>query len=218
MQVRKLVLIICTVVLIFENLMCNQNTKMANNYNVNYLDTLKGISWLVGKNDSFEYKYLKNLALKHSLDQIYSGYNGLEVRIWFEYKIQMSHLVIIKLNKIETSICLFILDYKDDKNNLHQEITATPTILTDKAQVIQIVQKLDSLNLFTLPSYDKIPNGPEELLDPVYYVVEIAIKNKYRYYEYEAPEQFKDRFWQCSNFDKILNYLERKLNFKRNLN
>ncbi len=205
-------IIICC--FLFSSMNCSKNGKIQNN--IGQIDTIESINWSIGKSDSSEYKYLTRIATGLSLDQIQKGYNGLEVRIWFEYKTNLRHLLIIKLSADSSVIYLYNRENSEDSAAAYQKLSATVYKSTNKENVFDIVNKLLQLGLFTLPSFDSLPDA-EALIDPVYYIVEIAVKDKYRFYDYPAPEHFKDKYWQCLKLVNILEYLETTLNFKRNL-
>ena len=66
----------------------------------------------------------------------------------------------------------------------------------------------------TLPDRNDISAYISDI-DGCSYEVELATQNKYRFYDYWAPEVNQDKHWQANNMLKILELIETEFNFKR---
>ena len=76
------------------------------------------------------------------------------------------------------------------------------------------INKLDSLQILSMKSDITLP-GYVYPMDGSGVVFQIATKNTYRYYFYNAIEINDDNFWQARNVRSVLELIDKEFDFPR---
>lgn len=178
----------------------------------NFSDTVtpfkKEIPTFNGSFDLF-YKLKKQKEDQLKLDSLESGFDSLQIRIWYDYALfQSKDLIIIKRTKGKWTAEYFemIVNWDPGKK--------TETIISNKIKPIMpesgwdsFITKLLNLDVMTLINMEDIPGLQDSWDDGVTYNVEVAEKRLYRFYSYHLPEKFEDKYWQAKKMVQILNLI-----------
>jgi hypothetical protein len=192
---------------------CNGQEKVINSTSTN-TDTLKKEipTYKDGTEDLF-YKLKQQKATQLRLDSLESGYDSLQIRIWYDYALLTQRdLVIIKQTNGKWSGEFYEL------NAVWNAFKNSDTITGKKIKSVipksgwdTFIKKLFDLKIMTLPDMDSIPGLQDNWTDGVTYNFEIATKKEYRFYGYHLPEKFEDKFWQAKNITEILKLISDEL-------
>jgi hypothetical protein len=167
------------------------------------------------KNGGVDLFYVRKKQREHQLrlDSIESGFDSLQIRIWYDYALLVNReLIVVKRTNGKWSGHHYeiVVDWDAYKN--------TETIKTNKIESItpksgwdKFIKELDSLKIMTLPNMDDIPELQDSWSDGVTYSVEIASKRQYRFYSYHLPDKFEDKFWQAKNVTEILKLISKEI-------
>jgi hypothetical protein len=165
-----------------------------------------------GRADLFyELKKQKEKQLK--LDSLESGFDSMQIRIWYDYELLVNkELIVIKRKdgKWSADDYEMVVDWDAFKD--------TETIKTKKMKSLvpksgwdNFINDLLSLKIKSLPNMKDIPGLQDNWDDGVTYNVEIATKKQYRFYSYHMPDKFGDKFWQAKNMTDILSLISTQL-------
>lgn len=159
----------------------------------------------------YELKKQKEKQLK--LDSLESGFDSLQIRIWYDYALLINReLIIIQRTKGKWTADRYemVVDWDSFKN--------TETIKTNKIKSVipksgwdNFINELLSLKIMTLPNMDDIQGLVDNWNDGVTYNIEVATKKEYRFYGYHLPDKFEDKFWQAKNMTRILSLISTEL-------
>jgi len=169
----------------------------------------------VNPNGSFDdyYRLKRQQEKQLSLDGLETGYDSLEIRIWFDYQlIAEKDLIIVKrFDEIWTALHYqMAVDWNSEKETDSVRSKSSRRV-TPKCGWNEFIDKLLSLKIMTLPNMDDVKEIENSWSDGVVYYVEIATKSQYRFYVYTNPEQFEDKFWQTTNMNKIIELVRAEL-------
>jgi hypothetical protein len=163
-----------------------------------------------------EYKTITAYTTLLNLVSLEPGYDSLQLRIWCNYGLlKKSHMVLIsnqngkwqgKLFTLRIDIRSDTLYYLEDRKEKNIEITAS--------QWMELIKKMNILKIPSLKSSEYLPKYRSGV-DTDYYMVEVATKNKYRFYDYEDPMGESKNFKEAENLEKFLTILEKEFGFKR---
>ena len=64
--------------------------------------------------------------------------------------------------------------------------------------------------IYELPNQKKIPNYKHSTFDGLIWEIEIGTSDSYKYYSYENPQVYAEKFWQCKQMIKIAEIFERE--------
>jgi hypothetical protein len=150
-----------------------------------------------------------------NLDTLGLGFDSIQVRIWLTYgQLRKENLIILKNDKKKWSGQFYDL-------LIDHAVNEEPVILEKKIEGISpksgwpnFIKKLFDLDLMDLPSWENI-SGYGLGLHEDSYSVEIATKNRYRYYDYVRPADRANEFPEAKKMESILQLLEEEFNFKR---
>jgi hypothetical protein len=156
------------------------------------------------------YTLAKTKQKQLGLDSLESGFDNLQIRIWYDYSLVKERKLVIITNKNSSwSATVYNLQVNWDGQ--------TETILSKEVRNVipksgwsDFSKKLLSFKVLTLPNmYDIQGYGGGD--DGRTYNVEVATKNQYRFYGYWKPQQYQDKFCQAKNMAEILKLLEQEL-------
>lgn len=178
-----------------------------------FIDTIKSFKYDNptddGRPDIF-YTLAKSKAKQLQLPSIEKGFDGLQIRVWYEYsRSNRRQLVTIINHKSQWEAAVYEMEIKDGPG---QEIlTSVETLLVPKSGWDTFNKTLIDLKIITLPDMNNIPGLEDRYKDGKAYSIEIATKHQYRFYTYHLPEEFQDKFWQAKNMTMFLKFLKVEL-------
>jgi len=201
------------IIIIFSIAACNRE-KNSVNQSATFAVTTKPFKKEIptypdGSFDIF-YRLTKTKEKQLGLDSLESGFDNLQIRIWYDLSlVRERRLVIIK--NTDTNWTATTYDLQVDWDGKTETILSKKVKnVTPKSGWANFSKKLLDLNILTLPNQDDIANYGGGF-DGTTYNVEIATKNQYRFYGYWQPEVFQDKFWQAKNMANILKLLWQEL-------
>jgi hypothetical protein len=159
------------------------------------------------------YKVKKQKEQQLKLDSLESGFDSLQIRIWYDYALLINRdLIVIKRTNGKWSADHYEMVVEwDDLKNIETIKTNKIKSVTPKSGWDKFINELLSLNIMTLPNMDDIPGLQDNWADGVTYNIEIATKKQYRFYGYHLPDKFEDKFWQAKNMTEILSLISTEL-------
>lgn len=199
-------------------IICCCNTRHESSYKNSSVDTVtKEIPLTKKGKPDFFYKLIKQKAAQLKLDSLEKGYDSLQIRIWYDYSfLENQQLVVIKRVSQKWNCELYTL--KVDWNDSSRYDKIISKIVIEKEPISgwdNFTKQLLDLKIMSLPDMRKVP-GYNEIIgaDGNSFNVEIATKDKYRFYGYWEPGNFS-QYWQAKNMEDILRLIEREFDFKR---
>jgi hypothetical protein len=166
-------------------------------------------TWENGEPDLF-YKLTQQKVKQLKIDTLQSGYDSLQIRIWYDYSLMsLRKLLIIKRTNATWTATAYTLTVDWDASNLTEKVkTQKAETLNPKNGWDSFLNKLFALQIMTLPNMDNISGLEDGWTDGISYNVEVATKKQYRFYGYHLPDKFQDKYWQAKNMVDILKLVE----------
>lgn len=159
------------------------------------------------KSDKYKERQLK-------LENIESGFENLQIRLWVDYALYKGReLYIIKNINGNWSSEVYNMMTARSAENEDSIISKVIKTVTPKSGWDSLVTNLLNLKIATLPDMGNIPGLVDIIDDGVDYNIEIAGKYQYRFYGYHVPEYFQDNFWQAKNMVQIVKLIREQLRF-----
>ena len=156
------------------------------------------------------YELAKTKQKQLDLDSLESGFDNLQIRIWYDFSLVRERKLVVITNK-DTTWKATIYDLQVDWDGQTETILSKKVRqATPKSGWADFSKKLLYLKVLTLPDQYDIPNY-DEGNDGRTYNVEVATKNQYRFYGYWEPQHYQDKFWQAKNMADILKLFEQEL-------
>ena len=152
----------------------------------------------------YELKKQKEKQLK--LDSLESGFDSLQIRIWYDYALLTNRelIVIKRTNHKWTADHYEMIVEWDALRNTETITTNNVKSLIPKSGWHDFITKLSDLKIMTLPNMNDIPGLVDKWHDGVTYNIEVATKKQYRFYGYHLPGKFEDKYWQAKKMTEIL--------------
>ena len=159
------------------------------------------------------YTLKKQKERQLQLDSLESGYDSLQIRVWYDYALFTNRdLIVIKRTNGKWSADRYeMIVHWDYLNNTETIKTTKKKFVTPKSGWGYFINKLLELKIMTLPDMNSIPRLQDNWTDGVTYNIEVATKRQYRFYGYHLPEKFEDNFWQAKNMTGILHLISMDL-------
>lgn len=159
------------------------------------------------------YALKKQKEKQLNLDSLESGYDSLQIRIWYDYAlIKDQELIVIRRTNGQWSAAHYEMivdwDYSNDKDSIE---TFKVTAVTPKSGWNKFMRELEEYYITTLPDMNNIPGLIDSWTDGVGYNVEIATKKQYRFYNFHMPEEFSDKFWEAKKMTQIIKLIATEL-------
>ncbi|MCO4294069.1 hypothetical protein NF867_14475 [Solitalea sp. MAHUQ-68] len=169
-------------------------------------------TWKNGEEDLF-YKLTQQKVKQLKIDSLQSGYDSLQIRIWYDYSLMtLRKLLVIKRTNNTWTATSYTMTVDWNASDLTEIVKAKKIeILNPKNGWSSFLNKLFFLQITTLPNMDNIPGLQDGWTDGISYNVEVATKKQYRFYGYHLPDKFQDKYWQAKNMVKILKLVEIEL-------
>lgn len=174
----------------------------------------------LGKNGKpYAYYRIKgNVEEKLGLTSLESGFDSLQIRLWYGYASNdSSQLVILKNNNHKWSAELFTLEYQfDSETDTIKSINKSSIIRDPTSGWANFSDRLFDLQIITLPDDEKITHYPD-LMDGDGIIVELATRKFYRIYSYKEPNYVynREKIKEAYSITLILDLIEEEFNFKR---
>lgn len=194
-----------------------QSSSNKNDVIPKYIDTAKFFSKEIpkyddGKLDLF-YLLAKENQKEFKLDSIENGYNGLEIRVWYEFsRVPERRLVIITNNDTiwQATSYSWKVNWDGEKESVNSKEIKQ---VTPKSGWPIFASKLLGFHITTLPDMNNI-SGYQDGKDGKMYNIEIASKNHYRFYSYWQPHDNRDKIQEAKDMSKILDLFNSELGVK----
>lgn len=191
------------------------HTEEVNQENKALIDTSiviqKYIPQINGRPDIF-YKMAKQRAYQLRLDSLELGYDSLQIRIWYDYSlISLRRLVIIKNEggKWSAKAYRLLASWYNGRDSIYRKESIP---IEPKSGWNDFLKSLFKLPVMTLPNEYEIGGGGG--LDGNAFSIEVATKNRYRFYSYENPSRDAG-LPQVREMDAILTLVQKELGIKR---
>lgn len=174
-----------------------------------FVDTNKTFKKEIPLADIF-YTLAKAKQRQLGLDSLENGFDNLQVRVWYDFALVRERKLVVITNRdaVWTAV---VYDLQVDWDGQTETILSKNVKqVTPKSGWVTFSKRLLELKIVTLPNQDVI-EGYYQGTDGETYNVEVASKNRYRFYGYWAPGLYRDKFWQAKNMTEILNLFETEL-------
>ncbi|MBI5857769.1 MAG: hypothetical protein HZB42_08960 [Sphingobacteriales bacterium] len=166
-----------------------------------------------GEPDLF-YQLDKQKAHQLWLDSLESGFDSLQIRIWYDYSLfTLRQLIVLKYTRSRWSADLYEMTVHWDYNKWTETILTNDTrAATPKSGWENFIPRLLALNITTLPNFKDVYDYGAGA-DGVTYNVEIADKYSYRFVEYWSPYLFKKKTSYAKTMCDILDLIRDEFSF-----
>jgi len=155
------------------------------------------------------YKLAKTKQKQLRLDSLESGFDNLQIRIWYDFSLVRERKLVVITNR-DTSWKATIYNLQVDWDGQTETILSkTVKQVTPKSSWYIFLKKLMDFKILTLPDQNDIPNYGGGT-DGNTYNVEVATKNQYRFYGYWEPQMYQDKYWQAKNMADILKLIKQE--------
>jgi hypothetical protein len=162
---------------------------------------------------AYSYKSDKYKEKQLGLENIESGFETLQIRLWVDYALYKGkELYIIKNKNGKWSAEVYKMMTERSIESEDSIVSKKIKNVTPKSGWDSLLTNLVNLKIVTLPNMDNIPGLVDMIDDGVDFNIEIASKYQYRFYGYHSPEYFQDKFWQAKNMTQIVKLIREELN------
>ena len=170
-----------------------------------------------GRSYNLMYDLTQQKVAQLGLDTLQSGYDSLQIRIWYNYAFfNLRRLYIINYSKSKWSASVWTLNVAWDSATQTDSIQGYQReVRSPRSGWDQFCKKLFELRVMTLPDMYAIPGLRMSFSDGVGYDVEIATQHLYRFYSYSNPKMLENKYWQASNMERIRKLFEQEFGFVR---
>jgi hypothetical protein len=166
-------------------------------------------------NTSSYNKIKKDFITQMKIDQIDSGYNGIQIRIIIQYaQSDTGHLLIFQNNSGNWTANFFEYYYvrsNESKSKIAKR--ELPILRKPKSGWMSFTKEINALGIMDLPDYSKIPDYYLPT-DASSIVIEIATKKTYRIYSYPTISLYSNKIKEVDNVGSILLCIEKEFDFK----
>ncbi len=214
----KFILIYPTLVFVFIAFGCENSSIQSNVNNKKPASFTKEIQLSKNRYHKGEpnifYTSVKMEASQLKLDSLESGFDSIQIRIWFDISLlRKQRLIVISKSNDKWIANLYILTLGSTKNSHEDSIFKfdfKPGL--PKSGWNDFTKRLFDLQITTLPDMDNIA-GYGSGMDGIGCNIEVATKTYYRFYRYWEPKSYQAKFWQAKQMTKILELIEQEFDF-----
>ncbi|MEI6823751.1 MAG: hypothetical protein WCL51_17610 [Bacteroidota bacterium] len=166
------------------------------------------------------FEKIKRYTEELNLNKLWLGNDSFELRLWVKVEVLTGgHVYIIKkINNKWDCIHYFYIESRRDFSS--SSYLANRTIDTFWVKKLQpktnwnnFFKQIEKENIYKLPSQDDIKGWENIVEDGITYKVEIATKNKYKFYYYNCPDVYKKKFIECNQMTNILDVFDKEFGF-----
>src|SRR5206468_664558 len=145
---------------------------------------------------------------KLNLDSLESGFDSIQLRVWYFYAFQSTKKVfVLKNDKGRWGAELY--SYIETSDSIIGEIHKLSNIsLNPKTSFSNLWKQATSFDITELPNYRKV--GIQGGEDGALFAFEIASKQSYRFFLYPDPKYNKDKSVYANNVYHILMFLNKE--------
>lgn len=147
------------------------------------------------------YTHSKEKSKQLGLDSLENGFNGLQIRIWYD---------VVNVSKQKVVVLTYSKGKWNGKVYYLKELSQAKDVMP-KSGWVTFANKLLNLKILTLPDGGDLSDCGDGGGDGSTYNVEIATENHYRYYGYWEPQDYQEKCWQAKNMKEILSLLSKDL-------
>ena len=166
-------------------------------------------------NAVFLYKVARSYAKLLNLPSLETGYDSLQVRIWFNYgNLKKTHLIIIsnKEKRWAGTLYRLLVDKKNDTSYFLEKEKKQKVI--PKSGWEKMIRAMNKLKIPALISCEYLSEYGAGV-DTEYYMIEVATKNNYRFYDYFDPKEGAKEYKEAAALENFLKKLEKEFLFLR---
>jgi hypothetical protein len=161
----------------------------------------------------YSYKSDKYKEKQLGLENLESGFETLQIRLWVDYALYKGkELYIIKNRNGKWTAEVYKMMTGRSVEGEDSIISKEIKNVTPKSGWDSLLTNLLNLKIATLPNMNNILGLVDMIDDGVDFNIEIASKYQYRFYGYHSPEYFQDKFWQAKNMTQIVKLIREELN------
>jgi hypothetical protein len=178
-------------------------------------------TWGDNQPDLF-YSLTTQKAKQLKLEDIHSGFDSLQIRVWYGYSTsRLRELIVLKKDNKGWSGSHHTMKVEWDPVKLTDTVKKHDRQqLEPKSDWASLIQKLLDNQILTLPDmddikgiwYEVIPETGDTMImsvaDGITYNFEIATNSYYRFYSYGNPKYYQANHWQARNILAIMDILK----------
>lgn len=166
------------------------------------------------------YKLTQQKVKQLKLDELQSGYDSLQIRIWYDYSMfDIRKLLVIKRTNAKWTATTYLMKVDWNSSDLTETVKRKQLKnLSPKSGWDNCIDKLYALQIMSLPNMDNIPGLEDNWTDCNSYNVEVATSVQYRFYSYHLPVKFQSNYWQAKNMVEILRLVETEFGISSDIN
>lgn len=180
---------------------CNQNKEMKS-FVVELPNTSK-----THRPDIF-YENKNKLCDELNLQRLEIGSDSFELRVWAHIEVVTGGQVLI-IKKINHRWCCLNYHYVETQTGYTPLEYRVDTIWIKKEQPksnwLNFFAEIANEKIYALPSQEDISGFKSEVTDGITYCVEFANTERYRFYWYNCPEVYSNRYADCKHMANIIN-------------
>jgi len=176
------------------------------------------------------YYLTKNKATAElMMDKLENGVDSLEIRLWGQVaNLKIGHVYVIK--KISNQwTCLdysYLQTYPTFEGLIYTKVYWTSFIIDTfwinkkqpKTNWNNFFNAIENEGIYDLPSQSEIKGFRSDFIHGIDYFVEYATNKKYKFYWYNCPDCYEDRFQECKHMTNILEVFHREFGLSLKLN
>jgi hypothetical protein len=174
---------------------------------------LENIESNTSKNDTALSTLYTKFSRMLQIDNLQHGFNGEQIRIWFEYSLSDSVKVVILNNKknIWTSDFIFFNFLYDSTETLN-EINYSSESKTPKSGWNHFIQSFKNLKIANLKSFEEIQgyylcNGGDAI------IIEIANNSNYKIFGFPCYEDYETTIKEVKNIKAMINLIQQEFGY-----
>jgi len=165
-----------------------------------------------GQYDSRTKHLLDEFDQQLGLPSLEKGFDSIQIRFGYSYEMDGTEKLVILKNDgkkwiaelSEVYVHFDPVKFKIDSSRITRKIAYR----SPKSGWVKFINKLFDLKILTIEDNDKIPGfKPSYAMDGWGIGIELATKKAYRFYNYDNPDMYANRYWQAKNVIAIKDLL-----------
>jgi hypothetical protein len=169
-----------------------------------------------GQFDSGEYTSKLFIEKNLHLQSLEKGFDSIQIRVYYGCVIgQEWRVILINKNKRWSCEVSKMIYYHNEKKAILDSVSRTIEYKIPKSGWNKFFNKLFELKILSLEDNNRIPGFHYDIpTDGCGIGIEIATKGVYRFYSYDNPEMYSDKYWQARNVLDMLRFINKELAIK----